>query len=125
MWFFFDESGDFMFPADRFDAYTQAVVICPDSKLAEVEAWAKEKQSEWSVPELHGTKLTDDQVWEVCRFMRACRLPALVQATDTFAVTSKDIEAHRLEQAVRLHKNAEAWKAAGGQGDAIPEWYDR
>lgn len=125
MWFFFDESGDFTFPAGRFDAYTQAVVICPDSKLEEVDQWTKAKQGEWGVVELHGSELSDDQVWEVCRFLRALGLPAVVQATDTLAVTLKDIEQHRLTQAVRLHENAEMWKAAGGQGDAIPQWYDR
>ena len=35
MHLFFDESGDFALPEDRFDCYTQAAVVCPDSFLDE------------------------------------------------------------------------------------------
>jgi hypothetical protein len=125
VWLFFDESGDFAFPEDRFDAYTQAVVICPDSKLATVDAWAAQKRGEWDVRELHGTELSDEQVFEVCRFMRAAGIAALVQATDTHAVSRRDIEHHRLTQAVRLHENLGTWRAGGGQGTAIPKFYER
>jgi hypothetical protein len=125
MFFFFDESGNFEFPDDRFDAYTQAVVICPDSKMAALDEWAAEKRDEWDVEEFHAFELTDDQVWEICREMRTRGIPALVQATDTNAVSVKDIEAHRLTQAVRLHDNGQTWRAGGGQGDAISAWYDR
>ena len=62
------------------------------------------KQDEWGVAELHGTDLSDDQVWEVCRFMGSLRIPGLVQATDTEAVSVKDIENHRLNQAARFTK---------------------
>jgi hypothetical protein len=41
--FFFDESGDFAFPNDRFDAYTQAAVICPDSRLADLDSFVSER----------------------------------------------------------------------------------
>jgi Protein of unknown function (DUF3800) len=125
MFFFFDESGDFAFPDDGFDAYTQAVVICPDSKIPTLDAWAAEKQSEWGVSEFHATELTDDQIWEICRLVRAEGIPGLVQATDTNAVSLKDIEQHRLTQAVKLHENLDAWRAAGGQGTGIPAWFDR
>jgi hypothetical protein len=100
-------------------------VICPDSKLAALDEWAANKRAEWGVDELPGTELTDDQVWDVCRFMREQALSGLVQATDTNAVTRKDIEHHRLKQAVRLHENMNAWKHAGGQGTSIPAWYER
>jgi hypothetical protein len=30
---YFDESGDFAFASDRFDAYVQAALICPDASL--------------------------------------------------------------------------------------------
>lgn len=125
MLLFFDESGDFGFPDDRFDAYTQAVVICPDSKMPELEEWAAAKRDEWGVEEFHATELTDDQVWEVCRAMRTRGIPALVQATDTNVASLKDIEQHRLTQAVRLHENMETWRAGGGQGEAIPAWYEQ
>ncbi len=36
MYFFFDESGDYAFPSDRFDSYVQAALICPDSQLSAV-----------------------------------------------------------------------------------------
>lgn len=125
MLLFFDESGDFGFPDDRFDAYTQAVVICPDSKMPELEEWAAATRDEWDIEEFHATELIDDQVWEVCRAMRTRGIPALVQATDTNAASLKDIEQHRLTQAVRLHENMETWRAGGGQGEAIPSWYHR
>lgn len=125
MRFYFDESGDFSFSANGFDAYTQAVVICPDSKLADVEGYVTERRSAWDVAELHGVDLSDDQVWEVCRFMRAQRLPALVQATDTTAATLKEIETHRLTQAARLQENLQAWRSAGGTGEEIPHWYEQ
>src|SRR4051812_20999240 len=119
MHLFFDESGDFSFPDDRYDVYTQAVLIAPDSKLDEFEEWVHSKKAEWDVDELHAVKLTDGQVWGICRFVRAQRLPLLVQATDTLAITRETIAEHRLNQAVRIHQNAEAWKAAGGTAESI------
>jgi hypothetical protein len=122
---FYDESGDFSFPPDRYDAYTQAVLICPDSKLADIDEWVNAKAAEWAVDELHATSLTDNQIFEICRFIRAQQLPLLVQATDTNGITRETIAAHRLDQAVRVHENAERWKAAGGSAESIERWYDR
>src|SRR5271169_1714920 len=125
MRFYLDESGDFAFPSDRFDAYTQAVVICPDSQFKPVESYVADRTAAWGVPELHGTELTDEQVWEICRFIRAQPLPALVQATDTTAVSLRDIEVHRHAQAAQLQRNLEEWEAAGGMSEEIREWYGR
>lgn len=125
MRFYLDESGDFGFPPFAYDAYTQAVVICPDSKLDELEDWVAAKRREWNVDELHAAVLDDDQTFEVCRFIRTQRLPLLVQATDTNAVSKQTIAAQRLNQAVRTHQNAEQWKAAGGSAATIERWYER
>jgi len=122
---YFDESGDFAFPDNRFDAYTQAVVICADSKLDAIEAYVAEKKEQWGVAELHATELTDEQIFEVCRFIRMQQLPGLVLVTDTNAITRKSIEAHRIDQAARIHKNLEDWRSAGGSAPAIEEWYKR
>lgn len=122
---YFDESGDFGFPDDRFDAYTQAVLICPDSKLARVEEYVAAQCAEWGMDELHATSLSDDQLWQVCRFMRSERLPGLVQATDTNAMTRKTIAEHRLAQAVRVHENFRWWEGAGGKAWSIAAWYQR
>jgi len=121
---YFDESGDFAFPIERFDAYTQAVVICPDSKMAVVENYVADRLATWGLAELHARDLDDDQLWDVCKFIRAQQLPALVQATDTTAVTLKDIETHRIAQAAQLQSNADEWRRAGGNSESIAKWYD-
>jgi hypothetical protein len=61
MRFYFDESGNFEFPEDRFEAYTQAVIICADSRLPRVETWIAQARKDWSVAEIHGVDLTDNQ----------------------------------------------------------------
>jgi len=123
---YFDESGDFAFPIDRYDAYVQAVLICADSTAEELDAYVAAKRREWSVEEIHGSDLTDDQLWEVCRFIRGAeRLPLLVLATDTDVMTPESISAHRIAQAVRVHENAERWKAAGGTAETIERWFDK
>ena len=122
---YFDESGDFAFPDNGFDAYTQAALIIPDSKLAAVEEYVREQQDAWGVTELHASELDRGQILEVCRFIRSQRLPALVQATDTNAMTRKIIGAHRLAQAVRTHENSEWWKSAGGDAPSIERWYEK
>lgn len=40
---FFDESGDFAFPLDRFACYVQAGVICPDSYLEALGDFADDR----------------------------------------------------------------------------------
>jgi hypothetical protein len=122
---YFDESGDFAFPDDRFDAYTQAVLICADSKLDEVEEYVAGKKEKWGVPELHANDLTDEQILEICLFIHDERLPGLVLVTDTNGVTRKSIETHRLDQTARIHKNYEDWRAAGGSAPAVDAWYQR
>jgi hypothetical protein len=121
---FFDESGDFAFPDDRFDAYVQAVLICPDSLIKTIERYVAEKKAEWGLDELHAVELNDDQLWEICRFIRSTRLALLAQVTDTNAMTQKIIESHRLDQAARIQKNYDDWREAGGRAPAIEEWYE-
>jgi len=122
---YFDESGDFAFPDERFDAYTQAVLICADSRLSAIEEYVATKKQEWEVPELHANDLTDEQILEICRFVHDAPMPGLVLVTDTNGVTRKSIETHRIDQAARIHKNYEDWRAAGGSAPAIDAWYQR
>ena len=65
MLLYFDESGDFAYPDDRFDAYTQAVLICADSKLANIEEYLEGRKAAWGVEELHATELDDARVFDV------------------------------------------------------------
>jgi hypothetical protein len=51
-------------------------------------------------------------------------LGLLAQATDTNAMTQKIIETHRLDQAARIQKNYDDWRAAGGNAPAVEEWYE-
>ncbi|MFN2593699.1 MAG: hypothetical protein ABR579_02280 [Actinomycetota bacterium] len=69
-----------------------------------------EKRDEWGVEELKGRELTDDQLWETCRYIRASGICALVQGTDNNAVKKKNIEQHRSIQAPRLHENLGTWR---------------
>lgn len=124
MLFYFDESGDFAFPDDRFDVYTQAVVICADSKLPAVEEYVEGRKDAWSVDELHGVNLDDDRLQEICRFIRDEQLPLLAQATDTNALSRKAIERHRLDQAVRFRENYDTWRLAGGASAEVDAWYE-
>src|SRR5689334_3169691 len=79
--YFFDESGDFAFPSDRFDAYTQAAVICPDSRLGEVESFVKERCERWQVEELHAADLSPANRMRVCRYIAESDLQLVAQAT--------------------------------------------
>ena len=124
MLLYFDESGDFAYPDDRFDAYTQAVLICADSKLANIEEYLEGRKAAWGVEELHATELDDARVFDVCRFIRAERLPLLAQATDTNGLSQRIIERHRLDQAARIQRNYDAWREAGGDAEAIAAWYE-
>ena len=47
MYFYFDESGDYAFPEDRFDCYVQAALICPDSVLPSISRFVEERKAAW------------------------------------------------------------------------------
>ncbi len=60
MLLYFDESGDFAFPDDRFDAYTQAVLIYA---LPVVEEYVEGQKAAWGGEEPHATELDDGRAW--------------------------------------------------------------
>jgi hypothetical protein len=65
--FFFDESGDYAFPEDRFDCYVQAALICPDSVLPDLENFVDDRKASWEADELHAAELDIEQLIEVRR----------------------------------------------------------
>ena len=82
---YFDESGDFAFPADGFDAYVQAALICPDSYLAELEECVTQMKDELGVAEVHAAELRAGRLVDICRFIGASPFSLVGQATDTQA----------------------------------------
>jgi hypothetical protein len=116
MHLYFDESGDFAFPADRFDVYVQAALICPDSVLETVEQFVAGMKRELGVPELHAAELADEQLVEICRFVGAGPLSLVGQVTDTTVMTGEQISAHRKEQAALLADNLEQYKQPTASG---------
>jgi hypothetical protein len=125
MHLYFDESGDFAFPADRFDVYVQAALICPDSVLETVEQFVAGMKRELGVPELHAAELADEQLVEICRFVGAGPLSLVGQVTDTTVMTGEQISAHRKEQAALLADNLEQYKQADGKWAGAEAWYQR
>jgi hypothetical protein len=120
---YFDESGDFAFPADGFDAYVQAALICPDSYLAEMEEYVTQMKDELGVEEVHAAELPAGRLVDICRFIGASPFSLVGQATDTQAMTDRQITEHRLAQAAQLKGNLEQWKRAGGNAKRIEEWF--
>jgi len=57
MHLYFDESGDFAFPTDRYDVYVQAGLIVPDSFVSKVEHYVGNKNDELGTTELHAAEL--------------------------------------------------------------------
>jgi hypothetical protein len=85
LYFFFDESGDYVFPEERFDCYVQAALICPDSVLPAIAAFVDERMAAWGVEELHATELALDQRLEVARFIQESDSQLLAHVTDRFS----------------------------------------
>lgn len=128
--FFFDESGDYGFPEERFDCYVQAALVCPDSVLPAIAAFVDQRKAAWGVEELHATKLDLDQLLEVARFIESSDCQLLAHVTDTVLVTKNGIAEFRLGQAARLKRNLdwyrrESTKARGAPVAEIEEWYLR
>jgi uncharacterized protein DUF3800 len=125
MHFYFDESGDFAFPAERFDVYVQAALICPDSFVDKVDHYVINQQRELGVAELHAAELPDEKLDEICRFVAGGPVSLVGQVTDTRAMTDEQIAAHRKAQAVRLRANLEQYQQAGGRWEGAEAWYQR
>jgi hypothetical protein len=123
MYYFFDESGDFTFPEDRFDSYVQASLICPDSELNAVDRFVSGRQAAWDVQELHATHLADDQLQDVADFINRSPCQLLAHVVDTVLVTTKQIAQFRLDQAATLSRNLEWYRTESTKaiGAPVPE----
>jgi hypothetical protein len=125
MHLYFDESGDFAFPADRYDVYVQAGLIVPDSFVGKVEHYVANKKSELAVKELHASELPDEDLVAVCEWLNSGPLSLVGQATDTAVMTAAQLRDYRQEQAARLAENLEQYNAAGGRWTGADAWYTR
>ena len=125
MHLYFDESGDFAFPTDRYDVYVQAGLIVPDSFVGKVEHYVANKKSELAVKELHAAELPDEELVAICEWLNSGPLSLVGQATDTAVMTAAQLRNYRQEQAARLAENLEQYKAAGGQWTGADAWYTR
>lgn len=125
MHLYFDESGDFAFPTDRYDVYVQAGLIVPDSFVGKVEHYVANKKSELAVKELHAAELPDEELVAICEWLNSGPLSLVGQATDTAVMTAAQLRNYRQEQAARLAENLEQYKAAGGRWTGAEAWYTR
>jgi hypothetical protein len=122
MLFFFDESGDFAFPEDRFDSYTQAAVICPETRLAGLDAFVAERCARWGISELHAASLSGGQRLRVCRYIAQSDLQLAAYATDTELVTRSSLATWRELQARTLRRNLGWYRSQGGDVPEIESW---
>ena len=127
MRFFFDESGDYAFPEDRFDCYVQAALICPDSIGDALDSYVSDRKRAWGVDELHATDLQPEQILDVAQFIGQSECQLLAHLTDTVLVTDEGIAEFRLDQAARLKDNLdwyrrESTKAIGAPVKEIEGW---
>ncbi len=124
MHLFFDESGDFAFPPDRFDAYVQAGAVCPDSFLSELQGFLEDRQERWDCAELHATELTVGQRLRMCRFIASSPLELVAYATDTELADRQAIQRWRLAQAAGLRRNLDWYRKQGGRAPDVEKWLD-
>lgn len=127
MHFYFDESGDYAFPANGFDCYVQAALICPDSVLASLEIFVEGRKAAWGVEELHATELQLEQLVEIARFIGGSDTQLLAHVTDTVLVSKGQVAQFRLDQAASLKHNLdwyrrESTKAIGAPVAEIEDW---
>jgi hypothetical protein len=122
---FFDESGDFGFPDDRYDAYVQAALICPTEFVPKLEHFAAGARERFGVEELHANELPDEALVEICEFLNGGPLALVAQVTDTDVMNQAQIAEHRQEQAAILEQNLADYQAADGQWEGAEEWYRR
>ena len=116
---YFDESGDFAFPGDRFDCYTQTAVVCPDSYLPEIASYVEGRRIRWGVDELHASELSAGQRLNVRRFIAASPLQLVVQATDTTLSSRTAIRAWKSRQAEALLENLSMYRQQRGQAPDV------
>lgn len=127
---FFDESGDYAFPAERFDCYAQAALICPDGLLDTIEEFVEGCKCSWGVVELHAVALSGAQLLEIAQFIGSSELSALASVTDTELITLSEIEQHRLDQAAITKRNLDWYRRESGRAEREPapeveQWMDR
>jgi hypothetical protein len=120
VYFYFDESGDYAFPEDRFDCYVQAALIGPDSVLASLEGFVEERKADWGVDELHATDLEPGQRVELARFIGESDCQLLAHVTDTVLVTKEGIAQFRLDQAASLKGNLDWYRRESTQAIGAP-----
>jgi hypothetical protein len=130
MYFFFDESGDYAFRDGPFDCYVQAVLICPDSALTDLEAFVCDRCSEWGIEELHATELDRTRRLAIAEFLASGDCTCLVHVIDNVMITGAGIAEFRLSQAARLRSNLDRYRresatVRGGPVAEIEEWYLR
>jgi hypothetical protein len=130
VYLFFDESGDYAFPEDRFDCYVQAALVSPESTLAAIDDFVHERKREWEIDELHAVDLEPAQLLAVAEFIGHSDCQLLAHATDNVLVSPAGIAQFRLDQAARLERNlewyrTESTKAIGAPVKEIEDWYLR
>ncbi len=125
MQFYFDESGDFGFPEDRFDAYVQAGVVCPDSVVPQLDAFLESRQEKWGVSELHAAELSPGRRLRICRFIAECPVVLVSQTIDTEGADRSAILRYRLAQAATLSKNLKMYRRSGATMPGYEEAVDR
>jgi hypothetical protein len=111
---FFDASGDYAFPADRFDCDVQAAVICPESGLAPAEAFVRDRRAAWDLEELHAHRLSVNQLHEVAEFVADGPIELCAQLTDTVLATPEVIQSCRLDQAAAYERSNRNYRRQGG-----------
>ncbi len=121
MHLYFDESGDYAFPAERFDAYVQAALICPDSLLAELEKFVVTRREAWDVAELHATELAPEQLVEIATFIGRSDMQLLAGVTDSVLVTREGIAKYRLKQVATTRRNLDWYRRESTKGRAAPD----
>jgi Protein of unknown function (DUF3800) len=129
VYFYFDESGDYAFPKDRFDCYVQAALICPDSELPQISAFVEDHKAAWGV-ELHASELEPEQLLEVARFIGQSDCQLLAHLTDTALVTQRAIAQFRLDQAGGLRNNLDRYRRESAKVKVAPvpeivDWHMR
>lgn len=117
MHIFFDESGDYAFPGDRFDCYVQAAVICPESILPTAEAFVRSRCAAWKLKELHAHQLSAERLQEVAQFLADAPIELCAQLTDTVLTTPEIIMSCRLDQAAAYERSIANYRRSGG-GDS-------
>jgi hypothetical protein len=116
---FFDESGDYGFPVDRFDCYAQAALICPEQALASASDFVRGRCDVWGLEELHAHLLAPRQLLEVVEFLVTLPIELCAQVTDTTLTTRSVIQSWRLDQAAAYERSITKYRRGGGADAAV------